>query len=358
MRICYAGQVIEIENTGRIEKESMSNIKINIFEAGYGDSFLIEFDNSVTLLIDGGTKESMQYNIDKIRQSYDNHQHNYVLLTHIDNDHINGILSIFEQCKNLCEKVSRVIFNKTSDLKTFMPNSEDLPPSIYIKDENMRLNGYSEGKKLEDKLAELNIPVCSNIVSGTSYTIKDINIQVLAPSIKNFENYKRWEESQEYAYIGSKISDYNKGIDELIHYSFVEDTGVINLSSISILLEYKEKKLLFLGDSAPSIIAESLNKLGYSSENKLCLDIVKVSHHGSKHNTSTELLEIIQCNKFIISTDGKRFGHPDKECLARIISSQDSPELIFNYKLAEKIFSFDELNSKLFLVSVKNEVNL
>ena len=327
----------------------MSDIIINILKAGYGDCFLIEFDNSVTLLIDGGTKVSMQYNIKKIKQTYENNKHNYILLTHIDNDHINGIIYVTEQHKDIYGKISSVIFNKFSDLQYFIPNSEDLPPNIYIRDNNSGFTGYREGKTLEEELAELDTSICSNIISGSSYLIHDIKIQALAPNIKSFKNYKKWLEDQEIAYTSSKVCDYSKGVEDLINNPFVEDTKVINLSSISILIDYKGKKLLFLGDSAPSIIVETLGNLGYSSTNKLVLDILKVSHHGSKHNTSPELLEIIKCRKFIISTDGKKFGHPDKECLARIISSQDNPELIFNYDLVDKIFSPDELNSRTFL---------
>lgn len=31
---------------------------------------------------------------------------------------------------------------------------------------------------------------------------------------------------------------------------------------------------------------------------------MKVSHHGSRNNISVELLDMIKCDKFIISTDG------------------------------------------------------
>ncbi len=149
-----------------------------------------------------------------------------------------------------------------------------------------------------------------------------------------------------------------ESIEELITNPFKEDTSPTNLSSISILIDYKDKKILLLGDSVPSDIVVSLVDLGYSKDTKLNLDILKVSHHGSKHNTSTELLEMIDCKKFLISTNGKKYQHPDKECLARIIKTQDCPELIFNYDIYDCIFSKEEKESGLFTIKEENEVDI
>ena len=65
---------------------------------------------------------------------------------------------------------------------------------------------------------------------------------------------------------------------------------------------------------------------------------------------------MIECRKFLISTDGTRYGHPDKEALARIIYTQYCPELIFNYAVYNSIFTEDELNSGMFTVNMASEV--
>ena len=69
-------------------------------------------------------------------------------------------------------------------------------------------------------------------------------------------------------------------------------------------------------------------------------------------------MELIECDKYLISTDGKHHGHPSKQALARIICSQKSPCLIFNYDLVHKIFTDEELANKNFSVAVENEVKL
>ena len=65
---------------------------------------------------------------------------------------------------------------------------------------------------------------------------------------------------------------------------------------------------------------------------RLSLDLFKVSHHGSQNNLSLELLELIDCSRYVISTNGSRHHHPDPEAIARIlVAGGDEPELLFNY---------------------------
>ena len=93
-----------------------------------------------------------------------------------------------------------------------------------------------------------------------------------------------------------------------------------NFSSIGFLLRCDDLSVLMLGDCYPHNIEAYLrNVKGCSEENPLVVDYVKVAHHGSMHNTSSELLDIIKCNHYIISTSGERFHHPDRTCIAHIL---------------------------------------
>jgi hypothetical protein len=60
---------------------------------------------------------------------------------------------------------------------------------------------------------------------------------------------------------------------------------------------------------------------------------VKVAHHGSAGNISDELLALIDSPRFLISTNGDQFNHPDAEAVQRIIarSVHQPPTLCFNY---------------------------
>lgn len=336
----------------------MGSIVVKILPASYGDSFLIEFDNGITILVDGGTRVSMLNNIGIIEQSYSQNQENYVMLTHVDNDHIMGIIHIFERHNKVYDKIKGVFFNSFSDLKKLTPNIVDVPPQISINDSQSSLTGYRQGIAFEEKLLSLGIDTHTNIAAGAKFLLNEVAINILSPGVESMSRYSTWAEKEEIAYTGRNDCDYAKSLNDLLAAPFIEDDSITNASSISVLINYKNKNLLFLGDSIPSDIVHSLEALGYSSENKLQVDIVKVSHHGSRYNTSPDLLAIIQCDKFIISTDGKLHGHPDKECLARIIDSQECPELIFNYNIYHAIFLPQEMDCNNFIVCVKKEVTL
>ncbi len=87
-------------------------------------------------------------------------------------------------------------------------------------------------------------------------------------------------------------------------------------------------------------INEVYNSAVIHNSNKIKADYVKVSHHGSINNTSCELLDLIDCDNYIISTNGYRHKHPDRETVARIIHHKgrdysNKRILYFNYSMKE-----------------------
>ena len=62
------------------------------------------------------------------------------------------------------------------------------------------------------------------------------------------------------------------------------------------------------------------------------MDAFKLCHHGSRHNTSNDLLSLLSCSRYLYSTNGNIFGHPDPEAVARVlINGGRNPALYFNY---------------------------
>jgi hypothetical protein len=60
---------------------------------------------------------------------------------------------------------------------------------------------------------------------------------------------------------------------------------------------------------------------------------VKASHHGSRGNTSLDLVRLLNCRLWLFSTNGSQFRHPDQEAVARVIWGTDRPaRLVFNYR--------------------------
>ena len=121
-------------------------------------------------------------------------------------------------------------------------------------------------------------------------------------------------------------------IDRLAASDFKPDKTEANGSSIVFAAEFDNKRALFGADSHPDLLLKGINYIKNSAD-KLHLDVFKLPHHGSKANISKEILEAIECNRYLVSTSGARFKHPDPEAIARIIKFGGScPELIFNYR--------------------------
>lgn len=181
----------------------------------------------------------------------------------------------------------------------------------------------------------------SIIKSLDSYTMFGLEIVILSPNDEKLKALlTKWEKEDD-SLDTSGENDYAKTLKEHANQDdFSEDNSIPNGSSISFLIRENKKNYLFLSDSHPSVIVESLSELGFDKDNPLNLELVKISHHGSKYNTSSELLQLLDTEKFIFSSNGDLHKLPHKRCVARIVSKNPNAELIFNYQhIADNILS-------------------
>src|SRR4029077_2296906 len=93
-------------------------------------------------------------------------------------------------------------------------------------------------------------------------------------------------------------------------------------SSIAVLAEYGGKALLLTGGAHPGLavapIAAPHEQRGLAGE-RLHLDALKLSHHGSANATTKEFLDTIDCSHYLVPTDGTLFYHPDRAAIARVL---------------------------------------
>lgn len=112
---------------------------------------------------------------------------------------------------------------------------------------------------------------------------------------------------------------------------FGRDSSSPNGSSIAFVAEQRNTRVLFGADAFASVLAKNLRRM---SDQPVPLDAVKLSHHGSKANVSTDLLAAIRCRRFLVSTSGARFEHPDPETLMLLSQRVPGAEVCFNYETA------------------------
>lgn len=271
-----------------VEKYS---IEIVTLADSNSDSFLLKFHREPKnryILIDGGLRKHGRKSLEIISDIFKRDEMiDLVILTHVDLDHINGILSIFESEFVTSNNIGGVLFN--------IPHTEIELAAIKEKKTQC---GYKEGNKLLELILNKNITIFKAI-QGKKFNIdNEILIKILAPTQSALDSdHYNWRSTN----IGHDENEcYDKDI--LLKEKHTEDSKPQNVSSIACLVSYNNKRMLFSGDSVPSQILSS-------EEESAPVDFFKVPHHGSKYNISPELLVEFPSQLYLIP--GNRSSYPN-----------------------------------------------
>lgn len=320
---------------------------IRLLAASYGDSILVSHSSggsTFNLLIDGGPAKTfgigsggqrqgpLRIALDGIKEK--GQDVDLVILTHIDSDHIQGLIRAFKAEGYLGDLAKRVWLNASSNISNYFNEAEIPENAIPFSTGDSPETSVSEGKTFEQTLSDLDCWRREVIVAEQVLIEGPFKFTILSPTDKNLRKlHCIWPVERFSADTAGERNDYHQSITDLLENdTFSKDKSPANGSSIAFILEIEQKKILFLGDSYACTIVESLEKLGYTKENKLSVDYVKLSHHGSHSNTSVEMLDLIECRNYLITTDGTRHGHPHKRTLARILNAHSDNIIYFNYE--------------------------
>jgi beta-lactamase superfamily II metal-dependent hydrolase len=327
-------------------------MKIKFLKASRGDCFCISYkdDDNITrnIIIDGGICETyfdspnnregeLKTEIDRIRNN--NEKVDLLILTHIDNDHILGLLKWFEMDKIAPEIIDNVWFNSGKLIADYLKKPENLDLNLVLKIFKTTETGTSEGIDFEKYLLDNKIWERKIVKTNTVLKENGVEIQVLSPNKKQLKKLlkKYHEDTKDPAYTGGIKNDWDDSIENLIkddelNYNKPKDYSPKNQSSITFILTIKDKSFLFLADAPSNIIVKELDTMGFNSANPLKVEFMKVSHHGSKNNTCKDLLRIVKTDNYLISTSGSHHGHPNKRTLARILNINKKANFHFNYE--------------------------
>ena len=331
---------------------------IKVLPVFQGDAFLLFFNNrEACIMIDSGTRRGYSKGVLKNElkrlKSVD-----LLVLTHADEDHIGGILKYYEDKERIPKLFKNVWFNSGSVISKELGLAEGEDIDLY-ESSNLAIS-IKQGRTLEQELKKEEILFRRAIKAQDTYHLYFAEINVLSPDIGDLRNLlTKWEVESEKQLEVTSINDFDKRIGELSKLRFVEKGTLANKASIAVFIETDSARMLFLGDAFPTVVEKNIRKFGYNEYRKLKLDIVKISHHGSNAATSPDLLKIIDCTRFIISTNGGN-NLPSKECLSRIITHRkDKITLYFNYEneVTGGIFSGDEMKEHNFEVIYLNPGN-
>jgi beta-lactamase superfamily II metal-dependent hydrolase len=333
-------------------------LRIEMLPAAQGDCLWIEYGQKAKprrILIDGGTTGSIKPLVEKVKAlPAGSRTLELLVVTHVDADHIAGVLK-FLGTPQLGLTVREIWFNAYKHLldkdETFGPaQGEQLSADIVAGKVPWNTKFKGRAVKVPDKGP---LPV-KKFDGG-------LELVVLGPTMEKLRILKpKWiEECKKAGIIPGKPKAVPRppalepfgpiNVDTLADVKFKEDGTEANGSSILLLLRYDGMSILLGADGHPSVIEAGLERL--SGNKRLKLDAYKVAHHGSKNNVNRSLLDRLDCSRYLVSSNGAIYHHPDREAIARILkfgkSGNRPTELVFNFRTKfNAVWDSDSLRAK------------
>ncbi|MGH8235819.1 MAG: ComEC/Rec2 family competence protein [Steroidobacteraceae bacterium] len=328
---------------------------IEMLRANEGDALWVEYGDPAApkrILIDCGYKSTYREILERLDADAALAFELFVL-THIDADHIAGAVPFIADARVTPQRIGEVWFNGRKHLsdKLGVEQAEHFTHSLAKR--KFRWNtAFGEKAIVVDDVD--NLPQ-HQLAGGMRITLLSPGREQLRAlhehwtdelddvlTDKNVRTVDQLLETTPKRLQPDVLGKKGPNVTKLAAQPFNPDDTVPNGSSIAFLAEYrddfdggKEKAVLFLGDAHAPVVAKSIAALLRKVRlDRLRLDACKLSHHGSTRNTSKDLLALLDCKHFLVSTNGVKHDHPDQECIARVLAQQRSTpvHLHFNYE--------------------------
>lgn len=355
----------------------MNQSILHFFPAEHGDAFIMHCfkgKHEGYLVIDGGPKiqKSANFITKQIEQlpSID-----LMILTHHDDDHIGGLLHYIKKHRNDVPFPLHSMWVNCARWKDFSIST------------NLSSN---QANKLADILIEIekesSIQWKDYMYVGSNWPVVPFaDFQCISPTKEIFNQYivEYQKQVSQPPISGINLAaqrsdDINIDLETLAARpkdkpNLKNYQQLANAASMAFVIECDGLSVLMLGDSFPHYVVPCLKKiLEQRRKEKLKVDYVKISHHGSRNNTNNELLDLIDCNNYIISTNGGHVGfkHPDRETLANILchggrNKTETIHFYFNHsinsiqrRIGALLFKNEEKEQYNFVIHEPNELTI
>jgi hypothetical protein len=310
-------------------------IRLSMLPAEDGDCLLLEYgDDSFVrrILVDGGRRGT--YRRIKPLLAGLGGRIDVLVVTHVDQDHILGVLAMLDDPERPVE-FGDVWFNGFDHLH------------------DREIFGAVDGELLTTALMTQRLP-WNEAFDGRSVEVghpltwfdDGSTMEVLAPDRRLLESLidewkRKCEENGLIPGVDPVERELTPGIerfgsldvDALAAEPFRRDGSPTNPTSIGLLFEFEGTRIILTGDADDPRLVASVRPRAEAEGGRLRIDALKLAHHGSSKNLSTDLLDLLDCDRYLISTNGKIHGHPDDIAIARVLKhGGTAKDLVFNYR--------------------------
>lgn len=161
---------------------------------------------------------------------------------------------------------------------------------------------------------------------GPGVAVDGLKVAVLAPNAALLKALREhWKKERKKA-LARQVAKARAGVAALA--AAFDDDSIPNQSSIVLLVEFKGKSMLLTGDARGDHIIDAVKArsgpgrgAGRGRGRPLHVDLLKVPHHGSAHSNGPELFEAVTADHYVISGNGEH-GNPHADALRALFETQ------------------------------------
>ncbi|MEO8595961.1 MAG: hypothetical protein ABI759_21750 [Candidatus Solibacter sp.] len=327
---------------------------LEALQAGTGDCLILHYgtpakpkfiviDGGPPTIYDGSLKPRLQALHDKFMQDEsDKLPLEMVMVSHIDDDHIHGILDWMDDIGNESAvpcNIATLWYNSFDDilkktpggLKTKVASLADnivaggAPEGVSEPIAKVLAASVGQGRELRAQADVRGIVLNGGFsdpaggpglvmapAKGDSAVTRPggLKLHVIGPNQKQLSDLE-----------DSWIKDVKAHPDAVVVANFV-DRSVPNLSSIVVVAEFQGKRMLLTGDARGDFVRDGLAAAGFlDADGKGHFDVIKMPHHGSSRNMRQDWVQDLTADHYVISANGQ-FSNPDQETVEWICQAR------------------------------------
>jgi hypothetical protein len=340
---------------------------LEALRAKYGDALLLHYGSAEKprlAVIDGGPPgvyaDALKPRLDEIREERGLAEEtpldiDLMMVSHIDEDHIAGLLQMVRKIKDLRDakepvpwRIRRFWLNSFDDIlgnqdAAVASTASVMTPSslgdVLQPEGSLVLASVGQGRDLRNLLTALNLggnaPFQGMVLAGHApITLDNVKLTVVAPSQENLAALQEdWDKKIK------PILKKEKDAGARTQIASYVDSSVYNLSSIVVLVEAQGKRILLTGDGRGDHTLQGLENAGLlDAKGRIEVDVLKMPHHGSIRDIDLDYLQKIRARHFVFSANGK-FSNPDLDTLKLL--SKARPDDGFTIHLTYQPDAFD-----------------
>jgi beta-lactamase superfamily II metal-dependent hydrolase len=322
----------------------MGMFLLEALQAKHGDCLILHYgpdDDPSLILIDGGPETVYRKvllprlaQIKEERSMTGPLPISLVMVSHIDDDHINGLLDLTDALiDDLADErprrfaIDALWHNSFEDIigNDALPDTASAAAAVasvlpqFVLPEGREYEGavlasVPQGQRLRDNARRLNLtpvnPPFEGLIradrTGPIEWEKDLHLHVVAPSAQRLRQLQdEWDKHLK--------KQENKKKAAVAAY---RDNSPYNLSSIVVLASHGGKRMLLTGDARGDDILQGLASEGLlDAHGRIHVDLLKLPHHGSQHNVEPEFFERVTADHYVVSGDRDRHPNPHPDAM-------------------------------------------